>query len=144
VAWNFDAALTTQKDQVRLLIGDTVEASGLLQDETIDWALTEEGNIYSAAALLSESLAGRFAGQADKNVGDLKLRYGEIAGNYLELSKRMRGRLTANLRFHTTGAESLSEKDVDEADSDLVAPFFSRTLFDTDATIDSRTLRDDL
>jgi hypothetical protein len=41
---------TSQKDQVRLLIGDTVQTDHQLQDEEIAYLLTQRSSVYGAAA----------------------------------------------------------------------------------------------
>jgi hypothetical protein len=130
MTWTYDSALTDTKDQVRFLVGDTTQSAQLVQDEEIDWALTVEGNVFSAAALVATTLASTFAGKVEKAVGDLKLRYGDQYNNYLVLAKQLRGRVSLDAKAMSAGAESLSTKEPDETNTDLVQPFFRRGTHD--------------
>lgn len=135
MTWTYDTGLTENRDRVRFLIGDTSQSNQLLQDEELDYALTSEGNLYAAAALAAESLSGQFSNSVDKSVGDLKLRFADRASRYSALAKVLRQRLLMNVGFATTGAESISSKDVDEADTDLVVPFFTRDMHESIPTL---------
>jgi len=130
MTWTYDSALTAAKDQVRFLIGDTTQSDPLVQDEEIAWAITTEGNTFAAAALIATTLASTFAGKVQKAVGDLKLTYGEQYSNYLTLAKQLRARVTLDSRAMSAGAETLSAKEVDELNTDLVQPFFRRGTHD--------------
>jgi hypothetical protein len=137
MTWSYDSALTLSKDQVRFLIGDTTQSDPLVQDEEINWALSVEGNVFSAAALVATTLASTFAGKVEKAVGDLKIRYGDQYNNYLVLAKQLRARVTLDARAMSAGAESVSDKEVDELNTGLVQPFFRRETHDSTAqTID--------
>lgn len=130
MTWTYDIALTETRDQVRFLVGDTDTADQMVQDEEINWAITSEGSVFASAALVAETLSGKFSSQVDKSVGDLKLKFGDRADRFATLAKTLRARVSLNVRFHTAGAESISSKDVDESDRDLVDPFFRRGMHD--------------
>ena len=49
---------TTTLYQVRFYLGDTDDTSWQLQDEEIDWALTERGNTWGATAMCALALRG--------------------------------------------------------------------------------------
>lgn len=86
MAATFDPALSTDKDWVRLLIGDTA-APFTLQDETIEALLTEAlalgasalGSKYCAAAQAGEVALSRWTasggGTVEKQVSKLKISY---------------------------------------------------------------------
>lgn len=128
MAWTYNLDLLEDKDQVRFLIGDTNESGALVQDEEIAFALRTEGSVYAAGALIAESLSAQYAQQTDRSIGDLKLRFSDRSGRYASLAAQLRKRLLLNVRFHTAGAESISSKDIDPADTDLVQPFFTRDM----------------
>lgn len=82
MTWTYTPDFTLSRDKVRLILGDTVSTTPLVTDEEIAWAVTENNSdLYLAAALLCDSLSGRFASQAttSKTVGSLSLSksYGE-------------------------------------------------------------------
>lgn len=128
MTWTYNTALTANKDKVRFLVGDTDQTDQLVQDEEIAFTLTSEGNVFSAAALVAETLSGKFSNAVDKSIGDLKLKLGQRSERFAELAKSLRRRVSLNVGFTTAGAESRSSKDVDEADFDLVGPFFTRDM----------------
>lgn len=84
---SFDPALPTDRDWVRLLIGDDDPADEQLQDSTIDAIITEvlahgasaQGAKYCAAAqagaLLSASWISDTRGRAEKAVSKLRIQY---------------------------------------------------------------------
>lgn len=65
----------SNRDKIRFLIGDTVEANAHFQDEEISWLLMEWGDVYVAAIAGCEILSGRYAAKAQtsKSVGDLSI-----------------------------------------------------------------------
>lgn len=75
---------------MRLLIGDTTEANPQVQDEEVDWALTQEANVYRAGALLCDTLSAKYGAKRDKTVGSLSISYGAQHTNYMTLAKSLR------------------------------------------------------
>ena len=85
MAFSYDPALPTDKDHVRFLVADTVEATALLQDEEILATLSEETATgkalkYFAAARVLEILTTRWAslgrGVTSKTVSRLSKSWG--------------------------------------------------------------------
>jgi len=76
----YEPSLPTDRDWLRLTIGDTATASALLQDEEIDAVLTEEANKHLAAAESLSILRTRWnsqgAGVLTKQVSKLRISYG--------------------------------------------------------------------
>jgi len=77
MAANYDPMLSTDLDWVRFLIGDTSESNATIQDEEITALLIEESNKYLAAARAGEVIIARKRGVVEKEVDDLKLKYGD-------------------------------------------------------------------
>ena len=91
MSWTFgNDPQNSIRDRVRILIGDTNPAEPLLEDEVLDWLIKREVNEFLAAARAAEALAARFAREADIAVGDLSLKYSELASHYLELAASLR------------------------------------------------------
>jgi len=79
VSATYDPTLPTDKDWVRFLIGDRVEATAKLQDEEILAVLGEEANKYLAAARCGEIIISLGQGAVSKSVDDLSITYGDSA-----------------------------------------------------------------
>lgn len=128
MTWDYDVALLEQKDQVRFLIGDTDASNPLVQNEEIEWALSEQGNVYAAAALVAQTLGGRFATTADKSVGDLKLKFSEQSRNFFELAKNLKMQVLSLSQVQSAGADVIATKEANEADTTLVEPKFTKDM----------------
>ena len=57
MAWSYDSNLSANKDKVRFLVQDTDTNDQLIQNEEINFALSETGNLYRAAAMVARSIA---------------------------------------------------------------------------------------
>lgn len=127
---------TVNRDAVRFLIRDIDDSNPLITDEEITFALSEESNIYLAASMIAVSLGAKFAGKADKAVGDLKITYKSSADAYKQLADtlRVRGNRTSALPF--AGGISQSQKETVRLDSDRVAPSFRRGITDNPRNLD--------
>jgi len=91
MSWTFgNDPRNSVRDRVRVLIGDTNPAQPLLEDEVIDWLIERERNELLAAAKAAEAIAARFAREADISVGDLSVKYSNLAAQYLELAASLR------------------------------------------------------
>jgi hypothetical protein len=133
MTWSYDNSLIADRDKVRFLVGDTDQANQLAQNEEIDWALTEAGDIYAAASLVAETIATSFAGRATKAIGDLKLGFTDQYERYIALSASLKKRLLLNAKAISAGAETESGKDLDEANTELIVPYFTREMHTHDA-----------
>jgi len=86
MTWSYNSSLASDKDKVRLLTGDTDTTDQLLQDEEINYLLTETGNVLLAAGRAARAIAAKFARQADKEVGDLRVSLSQKAEAYRKLA----------------------------------------------------------
>ena len=95
MAWNFDTALSTDKDYIRFLIGDTNSSNQLVQDETIEAILANEPNVWVAGAEILEYMARGLMGGGvieDRKVGETRIRYRSAKDLRLDAQRlRMRG-----------------------------------------------------
>ena len=116
MAWNFDVSLSTDKDKVRFLIGDTNTRRQLAQDETIEAILAMEANIYMAAAEIAEYVArGLTAGGVleDRKVGETRIRYRRTA-DLLALAGRLRIRGSAHMKPSAGGIYTADRSSYDQ------------------------------
>lgn len=73
---------TSKKDQVRLLVGDTVSTDPQMQDEEIAFYLTQRASVWGAAAECCMTLATKFARSVDQAVGAAKISFSQMAKAY--------------------------------------------------------------
>lgn len=126
------------RDAVRFLVGDTVEASAIFQDEEIDWLLTQNSNVYFAAALGADAAASQFssnakAGVKTKTVGALSISYSntERAEEYRTMAASLRRRAAVHsVLIPYAGGTSKSDKELNEQDTDWNQPNFKIGQFD--------------
>jgi hypothetical protein len=129
MAFSYDPTLATEKDQVRFLIHDTV-SPGKYQDSEIEWVLTQEANVYMAAAQLCEQLVA-FAGSVKKKtIGDLSIQY-DVAF-YRSLAGQLRARGYSH-QVPYAGGISVSDKLQQQENADATAPSVFRNLDDNPA-----------
>lgn len=92
MSWSYNSNLATDKDKVRLLVGDTDTTDQLLQDEEINYLLTETGNVLLAASRAAKAIAAKFSRQANKTVGDLRIDLSQKAEAYHKLADNLEQR----------------------------------------------------
>ncbi len=82
--WTYDVAniATSPKDQTRFLLGDVLSKDPQVQDEEIEFVLTQRSNIYGAAAMCCQSIAAQYSRRADTVTGELHTLYSAQAKAY--------------------------------------------------------------
>lgn len=115
--------------KVRFLVGDTDSTDKQLSDEEILWMLSEYSTVRKAAAECARALAGKYARNADKAVGDLRISASQRSKHYndLAVSLALQALLVATPSY---GGVSVSDKQANEQDTDLVSPSFRRGVHD--------------
>lgn len=126
-------APTTPRWKVRFLIQDTAADTAQLQDEEIDWLLSEAGgSVYRAAASAAQTLASRYASDVDRSVsgaGGLSVSGSQRFAHYTQLAQQLAaqaGKKGRGVPF--AGGISEAQKDAQEEDSDRVRPAFTREI----------------
>lgn len=130
-SWTYsgDPAAST-KDAVRHLLGDTDERDQKLSDQEIEWEIAQGGAVRTIAARASKALAARYgAAPSDKKIGDLSITYGQRADWFMGLAAEL-SEESAVYAIPRAGGISQADKAAVEADTDRVAPSFSRGMFD--------------
>lgn len=124
-SYNIENLATAPKDQVRLLIGDTLTTDQQLQDEEINYLLTTRGSLYGTAAECCRSLQAKFSRSVDQAAGASKTMYSQLAKAYgvkaaeFESKAAMSG---AGLPY--SGGISVTDKLAQERNTDRVSPQF--------------------
>ena len=140
MAWSYDSSqfLSTTpgiyppatlgtRNQVRFWIQDTQSARPLLQDAEVDWAITQEANVYMAAAACCDLLVAKAGNVKMRKVGDLELTYDPQFYRALADTLRARG---AGHQMPYAGGISIADKIAQENDPDWVPPRMFRGEFD--------------
>lgn len=131
----------SDKDYVRFLIGDTISADELLQDEEIIAVLGVESNVTLAAAIAAESIAAKFSREADTTMGKTRLAHQQKAEAYLELAKRLRKQSKITAAFNAipyAGGISQGDKELVEQNTDRVEPIFEKDQFKNPLAVDPK------
>jgi hypothetical protein len=127
-------------DAVRYLIGDTVDAGHLQEDEELTWLLSQQGTVYAAASAAASVLAAKYAPLVSKTVGAMKIEAQQKFDHYMQLAGTLSvqgASLSATLPMPSAPGLSISTKRTRDQDNDLVQPFFRRDEVESvDALVD--------
>jgi hypothetical protein len=119
------------RDAVRFYLGDTDNANLELTNLEVDYLLILEPNSMRAAARGAEVLAAKYAKYADEKwVGPLRLRYTERSARFTALAKSLWRRAASSTVAPYAGGISVTDKEMNEADSDRVVPAFAREMME--------------
>jgi hypothetical protein len=119
MAATYDASLSTNKDWVRFLIGDTVSGNYYVQDETIEAVLTTENNIYMAASRIARAQYMRMTGGGsveDRKVGETRVRY-QAAQRFKQTADELKNR-GYTYAYPWAGGIDRSERNAADQDTD--------------------------
>lgn len=130
MAWSYDTSLTTTRDRVRFLIGDTDTNDQQLSNEEISFVLSDNSDkVYAAAVECVRALRAKFARLVDRSVGDLKNSYSQRQKAYEDLETALQKKATGNIASIMAGAVYESTSEADRTDSTILQPFFKRDQF---------------
>ena len=128
--WTFDwTDIDDDLAKVRVLIGDTNTDRQLLSDEAINYFGTQAGNNFGTAAIACDAIAASFAGDSDKEVGDLKLSLSQKSIAYEKRAKGFR-KQSIKLVGPVAGGVSIAAKKTQTSDTDRVKPGIRKGQFD--------------
>lgn len=133
MSWTYDPTQlqTSSKMQVRYLVGDTIAADQQVQDEEINFVLTQRPSIYGAAAMVCRSLASRLSRQADTVDKDLRTVLSARAKAYAARAVEYDTKATIRGGGKPyAGGLSISDKIQNEQDTDRVQPQYNISMDD--------------
>ena len=106
MAWTYNTALTTDRDRLRLLVGDIDTTDQQLTDEALDFLLSTvtDGTtkLEATAAAACRALAAKYARRVDFAQGDFSTSASQRAERYSALAAEFQARVDAAVR--TSGA----------------------------------------
>ena len=136
MTWTYSGdPASNARDAIRFLTGDTDTNDQLINDEEIAWTNnqvtgsdTATTALYEASYRVMIAIASKFSRLADQAVGDLKVDMFQKATNAREQAALLKQQALreGNTPTPYAGGISVSDKEIDEDNSDIVQPFFSR------------------
>ena len=90
MTWTYNASVSTDRDKIRLLIGDTDTNDQLLSDEEIDFVITQQPNVYYSAAQCCETIAGKFGRDVSTTLEGMSIAKRQRFENYLNMANNLR------------------------------------------------------
>lgn len=130
MTWSYNVAdlATSEKDQIRLEIGDTDVNNQRLQDEEIAQAIAVERNFWCAAARCCEMIASAYLMKADVRLGRaMFVTYTKMADQFSTRACKLRQK-SLGTQVPYGGGVLVADKNTIAGDSSLVAPAFTRTI----------------
>lgn len=140
MTWSYSGnPASSNMDAVRFEMGDTDSSDPLVQNEEINYALSKESGIYSAAARCLEAIARRFAREADNSLGPMRITASQKSKAFAEEAAKLRKKATAYGSPYAGGL-SKAEDSTDAADADLKASTFSKGMMDNSSGSSKETV----
>jgi len=131
MTWSYSGDPSTSTlDEVRFLIGDTDSTAEQLSNEEIDFLITDAGNdVYGAAADASRSLMAKYARRADRDVGDLRVKWSQLQAHYGDLYKRYSNRAITKKLNAVAGGVFKADRQNQRTNSAIQQPRFVQEQF---------------
>jgi len=116
--WSYEADLPTDKDKVRLLIGDTDTSDKLLSDSEVEYFITTHGSLNRAASEACRAIAAMFARQMSRSVGGLQADFSAKHRQYLSMAENLDANQQLDPVSPFVSGYSKAAKAIDFADDD--------------------------
>jgi hypothetical protein len=132
--WNYSGDPTSSpRDEVRFLIGDTESDDPQLLDREVEYALHKYSNAVMAAAFCATMLANKYARLCDRTTGDLTISHAQRQEHYRTMATALRqqaGVDSAGVCAPYAGGISVTDKQANTEDTDVVQPTFTKGMMD--------------
>ncbi len=139
MTWTYSGdPATNARDSIRFLTGDTDTNDQLVNDEEIAWVNNQVTGSDTAITALYEvsyrvmlAIASKFSRLADQSVGELSVSMSQKAEAAREQAAELKALALreGSVPVPYLGGMSISDKDIDDQDSDMVRPSFRRGQF---------------
>lgn len=113
-------------DKVRFLVGDTDCTEAFLSDQEIAYLLASEGSADFAAPCAANAIAAKVARRVTQNAAGVGQNLSDLFTHFNTLAKKLLAKANASAVTVYAGGLSVSEKQLDRSDADLVQPYFER------------------
>lgn len=143
MSWSFDESLSTNRDKVRLKLGDTDTTSQLLSNETISALLTEHNDDVDMTTIsCCRAIIAKFNRTIDRSGAGMNANRSIIVENYRQLLSELIKMNRGNSGAVYSGSFSRSRKETIEDDSDFILPTARESEFDYPGTGKNTTDKD--
>ena len=139
MSWSYDetnlgtSTPAERLNTVRFLVGDTNTLDQQVQDEEIEFALSEKNdNVYRAAAFVCRTIASQYARRVNTELdGALRSDYSDLMGNYQALAREMdrTAKTTGGSLGMSVGGTRRSTVGTVRDDNNRVKPSFTKDKF---------------
>ena len=124
MAWSFDESLSTNRDKVRLKIGDTNTNDQILANETIDALLTEHSSdVMLTTISCVRAIIAKFSRELSRGAIGMSADMTVFVAHYQDLLSDLIKQNRGNSGVRYKSAFSDSRKETIENDDDYVRPF---------------------
>lgn len=128
MSWTYNASqlATSKLMQVRYLVGDTKSSDQQVQDEEINFAISQRGSVYGAAATVCRSLAANLSRRTDTIDKDLRTLLSSQAKAYSARANEYENQAVSRSGVAPyAGGISIADKVQQELNPDRVQPAFN-------------------
>ena len=101
MAFSYNKGNTSDRDRVRLEIGDVTESTALFDNDELDDIILREGSAIKAAARACEILAVRFAREFDFTADGSGFKTSQKSEAYAKMGVRLRNRAKSDVTVPT-------------------------------------------
>ena len=139
MAWSYSGDPDSSAlDSVGFLVGDTDTNDQLLANEEISWvnsqvtgSTTSTDSLYEVSYRCMITIASKFSRLADQAVGDLRVSMSQKAKGARDQAEELRklAQREGSTPVPYAGGITISDKEIDEANSDITKPYFKRGQF---------------
>ena len=144
MAWSYDptdlntTTASGRLNTVRLLVGDTITLDQQVQNEEVNFALTENGNnVYYAGAWSARAIASKYSRKVNTELsGSLKADYSDLAKQYKTLADSLdyQGKTSGAAIGVLAGGITVARTAAVRANTDRVKPAFRKGQFNNPAS----------
>ena len=135
MTWTYTNTHATNRDRVRHLIRDTDSSRQILQNEEIDWHLTNSTNVWIVAAECCEVIAAKFGRMIDRSAVGISDSPQSTAKFWTDLADKYRRRANSTLSVFAGGRSVQGKADLANED-DATQPAFAVGLDDAPNAVD--------
>lgn len=125
MTWTYSCdPCSSEKDEVRFLVGDTDTNQQLIKDEEIAYLLKKYGSPLSAAVNAARSISASVSKQVTEKTGDIAVSLGDLAEQYRKLANELQNQLSETATGICVTGVSHSEIDSRNSNEDRVSEQF--------------------
>lgn len=126
--------LSSTTDAIRLLCGDTDPTEYYLEDSEVQYVASMQSNIWFAASMAAQAIAGKLAKSVDRTVGKLSIKGTDLVTQYIALAAELRKRGAMAGLTPVLVSDSVAAKQTQRLDNNRVRPDFTRHSMDYPGT----------